>query len=69
VLNLGNLFYGMGTPEALQRARHCYLRYLQMQPGTGEDVLDRLFAVPFRLREIDQQLGPMQGTLPPVSDL
>ena len=79
VLNLGNLHYDVlwgASPEVTKRdsweqARKAYRYYLEMTRDRTQDrydFWDHHFAVPSRLREIDELLGPDTGPAPQLGD-
>lgn len=78
-INIGNLHYDKFDKEGADRptrelsgrkARKAYLLFLRfIRPEDGQDQFERMFAVPFRLRAIDQLLGPDDGLPPVISEL
>jgi len=75
-LNIGYLhFDALARTEAEKRehwpkARAAFLLFLQMvRPADGYDYFERSFAVPFRLKQIEELLGPAPSTAPTLADL
>lgn len=75
-LNIGYLhFDAFARNEALRRehwpkARAAFLLFLQtVRPADGHDYFERSFAVPFRLKQIEELLGPAPSTPPSIRDL
>lgn len=79
VLNLGNLHYdilwvGSSSPtqsESWALARKAYRYYLEMTRDRSQDRFDfwdHHFAVPARLREIDELLGPDSSAMPRLGE-
>lgn len=79
VLNVGFLYYDVlaGQDPELQRrywpkARAAFLLFQQMvRPEDGQDYLEYLLAVPYRLRRIEEVLGPAAAAAmaPTIQDL
>jgi len=75
-LNIGYIhFDALARDEAGKRkhwpkARAAFLLFLQtVRPADGHDYFERSFAVPFRLKQIEELLGPAPTDPPAVEDL
>jgi hypothetical protein len=75
-LNIGYLhFDALARTEAEKRehwpkARAAFLLFLQtVRPADGYDYFERSFAVPFRLKQIEELLGPAPSVAPTLADL
>ena len=75
-LNIGYLhFDALARTETEKRehwpkARAAFLLFLQtVRPADGYDYFERSFAVPFRLKQIEELLGPAPSVAPTLADL
>lgn len=71
-LNIGHLHFDAlaaddaGRREHWPKARQAYRLFLQLvRPEEGHDYFDAMLAVPYRLKAIDDLLGPDPDTAPP----
>lgn len=76
LLNIGYLhFDAFARTEDARRvhwpkARAAFVLFLQtVRPADGYDYFERSFAVPFRLKQIDEALGPAVAAQPTLADL
>lgn len=75
-LNIGYLHYGeldrggAARAEHWPKARKAFLLFLQLvRPEDGHDYFEKVLAVPYRIKEIDKELGPGDGAVPSLDEL
>ncbi len=75
-LNIGYLHFDALARDESQRRQHwpkaraAFSLFLQtVRPADGHDYFERSFAVPYRLKQIEELLGPPPTSLPTIEDL